>query len=95
MFLRKSSFVLMIPLLWMSTLLAQPKQMSVMVRSQTVPVPDFRGKTLQQVQAEAVIPGTAKPLFLGIDPQGPAGGVVASQTPTPHTPVTLARPGFC
>jgi beta-lactam-binding protein with PASTA domain len=88
MLLRKSSFVLMMALLWTSTLLAQqPKQMSVMGRPQTVAVPDFRGKTLQQAQAEAVVPGTAKPLFLGIYPQGPAGGVVASQTPAAHTPV--------
>src|SRR5260370_12481561 len=87
MFLPKSSFVLMIVLLWTSTLLSQSKQMSVMVRSQTVPVPDYTGKTLQQVQAEAVVPGTAKPLFLEIYPQGPVGGVVASQAPAAHTPV--------
>lgn len=87
MFLRKSPFVLMIALLWTSALCAQSMQMSAIARPQTVPVPDFTGKTLQQVQAGAVVPGTAKPLFLGIYPQGPADGVVASQTPAAHTPV--------
>jgi len=87
MFLRKSFFVLLITLLWTATLRAQTQQMIARVRPQTVPVPDFTGKTLPQVQAEAAVPGTAKPLFLGIYPQGPAAGVVASQTPAAHTPV--------
>ena len=87
MFLHNSSIVLVIALLSTSTLRPQSNPMSVMVQPQTVPVPDFTGKTLQRVQAEAAVPGFAKSLFLGIDPQGHTGGLVASETPAAHTPV--------
>jgi len=43
------------------------------------------------VQAKAVVPGTNRPLFASIDPQGPSDGVVASQTPAAGTPVYPGR----
>jgi beta-lactam-binding protein with PASTA domain len=102
MLLRKYTFVLIVASWWTWALCAQqpkdgqqpkdaqqpqPREMMSMVQQKPVSVPDFKGKTLQQVQAEAVVPGSTKPLFAGIYPQGPAGGVVASQTPAARTPV--------
>src|SRR4051794_23158020 len=62
-----------------------------MSRLPTIAVPDFKGKTLQQVQAAAIVPGTTRPMFLGIDSQGPDGGVVVSQTPAANTQVLPGR----
>jgi beta-lactam-binding protein with PASTA domain len=96
MLLRKYVFILIVASWWTWALCAQqpkdaqqpqPREMMAMVQQKPVAVPDFKGKTLQQVQAEAVVPGSTKPLFVGIYPQGPTGGVVASQTPAAHTPV--------
>jgi beta-lactam-binding protein with PASTA domain len=53
----------------------------------SVPVPDFKGKTLQQVRDLAVVPGTKTALFATIVPEGAQDGVVATQTPAAHTPV--------
>lgn len=50
-------------------------------------VPDFKGRTLQQVRAAAVVPGTKRALFAAIDSQGPANGVVTAQTPAPGASV--------
>jgi beta-lactam-binding protein with PASTA domain len=55
-----------------------------------VPVPNFGGKTLLEVQKEAVIGG--KPLFVKIDPEGPANGVVIENGQTPK-PGTMVVPG--
>lgn len=64
----------------------QPKEM-ILARPRPVPVPDLTGKTLQQVRAEAVVPGTGQPLFASISPQGPENGVVVTQAPKARTPV--------
>lgn len=50
-------------------------------------VPDFKGKTLEQVEASAVVPGNKRPMFRSIIPQGVSGGVVVSQTPAANTSV--------
>lgn len=50
-----------------------------------VPVPNFEGKTLLDVQKEAVMPG-GKPLFFAIYPE-PPNGVVIGQSPQPGTMV--------
>jgi beta-lactam-binding protein with PASTA domain len=71
----------------LSTALPMTAQKQFMMVQRPVAVPDFTGKTLQQVKAEAVVPGSQIPLFLGIYPRGLADGVVASQTPGAHTPV--------
>jgi beta-lactam-binding protein with PASTA domain len=54
-------------------------------QTQRQPVPDFKGKTLQQVRAAAIVPGTKRSLFAAIEPQGPANGLVTAQTPAPGT----------
>lgn len=59
----------------------------VIAAQPSIRVPDFRGKTLQQVEAAAVIPGTERRLFSKIGSQGVAGGVVVSQSPAANTPV--------
>jgi beta-lactam-binding protein with PASTA domain len=45
---------------------------------QQYPVPDFRGRTLQQAKELAVVPGTSRPLFASIIPAN-SGTVVESQ----------------
>ncbi|MGC2298934.1 MAG: PASTA domain-containing protein, partial [Acidobacteriaceae bacterium] len=84
MVLRRSWFLLlvvsMIPLPQMAgerSIAGQP----------SIRVPDFKGKTLEQVEAAAVIPGTERRLFSKIGSQGVAGGVVVSQSPAANTPV--------
>lgn len=52
-----------------------------------VPVPNFIGKSLQQVRSEAVLPGSGRQLFASINAQGPENGVVAAQSPKAGTPV--------
>jgi beta-lactam-binding protein with PASTA domain len=51
-----------------------------------VPVPDFVGKTLLDVQKEAVMSG-GQPLFSAIYPDQPTNGVVIWQYPKPRTMV--------
>jgi len=74
---------------WTSTFRAQQPRSEEMIlaRPRPVRVPDFTGKTLQQVRAEAVVTGTAQPLFVSISPQGPENGVVVTQAPKARTPV--------
>lgn len=59
---------------------------------QRVPVPDFSGMTLLQVQQQAVAPG-GKPLFLKIYPQSPLNWLVIkdSQSPRANTMVVPGR----
>jgi beta-lactam-binding protein with PASTA domain len=87
--IRKHLLVVLSALLVIPTLHAQGTYS--MSRLPTMAVPDFKGKTLQQVQTAAVVPGTTKSMFLGIDSQGPADGVVVSQTPAPNTQVLPGR----
>ena len=61
--------------------------MQYMMVQHPVTVPDFTGKTPQQVKDEAVVPSSQIPLFLGIYPHVPTDGVVAMQAPEAHTPV--------
>lgn len=60
-----------------------------MMAARTVLVPDFHGKTLQQVQSATagLVPGSRRTMFAGVDSQGPTDGVVASQNPVANTPV--------
>lgn len=57
------------------------------VQQKPVLVPDFIGKTLQQVNTANVVPGTTQRLFASIDPQGPANGLVETQNPVAGTPI--------
>ena len=89
MFRRRTCFVLMIVLSWTSSFQAQQPQMKAMVlaRPRPVPVPDFTGKTLDQVRSQAVLPGSGQQLFASIRSEGPENGVVAAQAPSAGTPV--------
>jgi beta-lactam-binding protein with PASTA domain len=53
---------------------------------QQYPVPDFRGRNLQQVHELAVVPGTSRPLFASIMPTN-KGTIVESQDIPPKTMV--------
>ena len=57
----------------------------------SVPTPDFTGKTLAEVNALNVVPGTRTALFAGVATQGDSGGVVVSQSPAAKTPVYPGR----
>jgi len=63
------------------------RQPTYMAEVLTVPVPDYKGRTLAQVQAANVVPGTKGKLFADISSQGPADGVVVQQTPAAGTTV--------
>src|SRR5258708_38300192 len=58
----------------------------VMMKIQSVPTPNFQGKTLQQVRDAAVLPNGSQ-MFVEIYPQGPTVGVVVSPSPQPETPI--------
>lgn len=57
----------------------------------SVPTPDFTGKTMAEVNALNVVPGTSAALFAGVTTQGDSGGVVVSQSPAAKTPVYPGR----
>jgi beta-lactam-binding protein with PASTA domain len=59
----------------------------VFARPVPVSVPDFSGKTLDQVRSESVVPSSRQQLFASISSEGPANGLVATQAPKPGTPV--------
>ncbi len=61
-----------------ATTLAAAQNIAATQRQQ---VPNFKGRTLQQVRATAVVPGTHKPLFSSIEPQSPDDAVVTNQDP--------------
>ena len=90
MFLRSSICILSAGLA--TTLLSPAQQRAVAVTPEkSVPVPNFRGKTLAEVRAAAVVPGSTKPLFLKTQAAGPEGGRVVSQWPAANTPVVPGR----
>ena len=71
---------------------AQPLHAMAVAGTGTVPTTNFVGQTLEQVQAEAVVPaktkdGRAVPMFSSIYPSTSQGGVVVSQSPKANTPV--------
>ena len=65
MFSRRICLVLMIVLSWTSSFQAQQPQTKAMVlaRPRPVPVPNFTGKTLDEVRSQAVLPGVGGLLF--------------------------------
>lgn len=68
----------------------------MMAQVSTVPTPDFRGMTMEQVKARETLPAKVKGqaptlIFRGIIPTGPEDGLVVSQTPAVNVPVYPGR----
>lgn len=70
---------------------AWQKAATMAAQTPSVSVPDFKGKTLEEVRALDIIPNSKLRLFATITPQGPTDGVVASQTPLAGTRVYPGR----
>ncbi len=69
----------------------QTRAMDMKAQVPSTSVPDFKGKTYQEVQALAIDPQTKRSLFSNITPIGPIDGVVATQRPEKGTPVYPGR----